>query len=305
MIYNPRDIERIARAVASEIEDEIAKAGIFYRIFFRCKERKSLDSKLNSITKEGQAKYNGTSKFLRDIIGIRVNLYFVDDLNIVVNYFKEKYQSRFLEETIDQNETTEFKPTRINIIYSLPEDFKTEFREVIPDSRIDSVFELQFRTVLSEGWHEVEHDFRYKCSADWNLYPDLSRTFNGILASLETHEWSTIQLFERLSYSHYKSGDINAMIRTKLRIRFSDFNLRQELLDIIETEEGIKKEFFKIDRNNIIKFLLANRIGVPSNLENIIYLINHFFIKNTTIISITPEELKLDFNKYTNIGNTK
>jgi ppGpp synthetase/RelA/SpoT-type nucleotidyltranferase len=298
MNYNPRDIERIARSVASEIEDEIAKAGIFYRIFFRCKDPKSLNSKVNAITKEGEVKYNGTSKFLRDIIGIRVNLYFADDLNIVTNYIKEKYQSRFIEETIDQNKTTEFKPTRINIIYSLPDDCKAEFREVVPDNRIDSVFELQLRTVFSEGWHEVEHDFRYKCSEDWILYPDLSRTFNGILASLETHDWSTIQMFESLSYSHYKSGDISAMIRTKLRIRFSDFKLSGVLLNIIETEDGLQKEFFKLDRNSIITFLLVNRIGVPSNLENIIFLINYFFIKSPAIINITSEELINDFKKY-------
>jgi len=300
MNYNPRDIERIARSVASEIEDEIAKAGIFYRIFFRCKDRKSLNTKLNSITKEGEAKYDGTSKFLRDIIGIRVNLYFVDDLNIVTNYIKEKYHSRFLEETIDQNKTTEFKPTRINIIYSLPNDCKAEFREVVPDVRIDSVFELQLRTVFSEGWHEVEHDFRYKCSDDWISYPDLSRTFNGILASLETHEWSTIQMFERLSYSHYKSGDISAMIRTKLRIRFADFKLSDNLLKLIETEDGLQKDFFKLDRNSIVTFLLVNRIGIPPNLENIIFLINFFFIKNPAIINITPGELLADFKKYPN-----
>lgn len=298
MNYNPRDIERIARSVASEIEDDIAKAGIFYRIFFRCKDQKSLNGKLNSITKGGDAKYNGTSKFLRDIIGIRLNLYFADDLNIVTSYIKEKYQSRFIEETIDQNNTTEFKPTRINIIYSLPNDYQAEFREVVPDVRIDSVFELQLRTVFSEGWHEVEHDFRYKCSDDWILYPELSRTFNGILASLETHDWSTIQMFERLSYSHYKSGDISAMIRTKLRIRFSDFNLSDELRNIIEKENGLQKEFFKLDRNSIVTFLLVNRIGIPSNLENIIYLINYFFIENSAIINITPEELLDDFKKY-------
>ncbi len=298
MNYHPRDIERIARLVASEIEDEIAKAGIFYRIFFRCKDQKSLNGKLNSITKEGHPKYNGTSKFLRDIIGIRLNLYFADDLNIVTSYLKEKYQSRFIEETIDQNNTTEFKPTRINIIYSLPIDYQAEFREVVPDVRIDSVFELQLRTVFSEGWHEVEHDFRYKCSDDWILYPELSRTLNGILASLETHDWSTIQMFERLSYSHYKSGDISAMIRTKLRIRFSDFNLSEALRNIIEKEDGLQKEFFKLDRNSIVTFLLVNRIGIPSNLENIIYLINYFFIENAAIINITPNELLSDFKKY-------
>ena len=166
------------------------------------------------------------------------------------------------------------------------------------DTRIDAVFELQLRTVFSEGWHEVEHDFRYKCSNDWLLYPDLSRTFNGILASLETHEWSTIQMFERLSYSHYKSGDISAMLRTKLRIRFTDFKLSKELQNIIESEEGVLKELFKLDRNNVVMFLLVNRIGIPSNLENIVYLINYFFIKNDAISAITPDELTSDFIKY-------
>jgi putative GTP pyrophosphokinase len=298
MNYNPRDIERIARTITSKIEDDIAKAGIFYRIFFRCKDHKSLSRKLDSKTKEGEPKYDGVSKFLRDLIGIRVNLYFADDLDIVTKYIQEKYVDSFLEETIDQNETTEFKPTRINIIYSIPDDSTSEFRQVVTDSRIDSAFELQFRTVFSEGWHEVEHDFRYKCSDDWSLYPELSRTFNGILASLETHEWSTIQMFERLSYSHYKSGDISAMIRTKLRIRFSDFKLNEVLRNKIETEEGLKKEFFKLDRNNVVTFLLTNQIGIPSNLENIIFLINFFFIKNCEIIKITPDELINDFKKY-------
>mgnify|MGYP001254053229 CR=1 FL=1 len=298
MIYNPRNIERIARSVASEIEDEISKAGVFFRIFFRCKEAKSLNGKINSLTDTGEIKYDGKIKFLRDIIGIRVNLYFVDDLTIVTNYIKEKYRSRFIEETIDQNKATEFKPTRINIIYSLPNEYQAEFREVVLDTRIDAVFELQLRTVFSEGWHEVEHDFRYKCSNDWLLYPDLSRTFNGILASLETHEWSTIQMFERLSYSHYKSGDISAMLRTKLRIRFTDFKLSKELQNIIESEEGVLKELFKLDRNNVVMFLLVNRIGIPSNLENIVYLINYFFIKNDAISAITPDELTSDFIKY-------
>jgi putative GTP pyrophosphokinase len=297
MSYNPRDIERIARSVASEIEDEISKAGIFYRIFFRCKDQKSLDRKLSSKTYDGQAKYDGTSKFLRDVIGVRVNLYFADDLSIVTSYIQNKYQSRFLEETIDQNTTTEFKPTRINIIYSLPNAYQAEFREVVPDVRIDSTFELQLRTVFSEGWHEVEHDFRYKCSADWSLYPELSRTFNGILATLETHEWSTIQMFERLSYSHYRSGDISAMIRTKLRIRLSDFKLSESLHKIIETEDGLQKEFFKLDRNAVVSFLLENKIEVPPNLENIIYLINFFFIKNSAISDITPNELIDSFSK--------
>lgn len=298
MKYNPKDLERIARTLTLEIEDEIAKAGIFYRIYFRCKTSKSLNKKLDTKTEDGLMKYDGGIKFLRDIIGIRVNLYFTDDLDIVANFIKEKYKELFVEETIDQNEATVFKPTRVNIIYKLPSEYQAEFKEVVSDLRIDSTFELQFRTIISEGWHEVEHDLRYKCPNDWNLYPELARTYNGILAALETHEWSMIQLFDRLSFSHYKSVDFNAMIRTKLRIRFSDFSLSETINDIFKNEEGLQKEFYKLERSSIVKLLLINRIQFPPTLENIIYLINYFFIKSTLITNVTPKELIDYFKTY-------
>jgi putative GTP pyrophosphokinase len=293
MIYNPRDIERIARDITLKLEDEIVNAGIFYRIFFRCKNNKSLNKKLMNLGENGTEKYNSEGKLLRDIIGIRINLYFAEDLELLTNFIKEKYKHSFVEETIDQNNTTEFKPTRINLIYRIPEEYSTEFREVVKDQRIDSTYELQLRTIFSEGWHEVEHDLRYKCKDDWHDYPELSRTFNGILASLETHEWSIIQLFERLSYSHYKAGKI----RTKLRIRFEDLIITKRLSSLLESDDSFKKDFFKLDRNTIVFFLLKNKLHFPTTLENIIYLINHFFIRNKAVSEITPEVLIENFKR--------
>ncbi|MEJ7829962.1 MAG: hypothetical protein WKF91_17265, partial [Segetibacter sp.] len=121
--------------------------------------------------------------------------------------------------------------------------------------------------------------------------PDLSRTFNGLLASLETHEWSTIQLFERMSYYHYKNGDLNAMIRFKLRIRLEHFELSDTLINVLRVEEGFKKDLYKLDRNLIIKFLLFNKLSFPPTLENLLFLINHFFIKNEGVDKIVPEIL--------------
>lgn len=299
-MYNTTDIERIARDISCKIEEEISNAGIFYRIYFRCKERKSLIRKLTLLDNNGNPKYSPEEKLLRDIIGIRINLYFAEDLEILTAFIKEQYSKFFVEETIDQNATTEFKPTRINLIYKIPEEYLMEFKEVVRDNRIDATYELQLRTVFSEGWHEVEHDLRYKCKDDWSDYPELSRTFNGILASLETHEWSIIQLFERLSYSHYKSGNISAMIRTKLRIRFEDLSINDNLKNILISEESFKKDFFKLDRNSIIRFLLRNKIRFPPSLENMLFLINYFFIKNNEVVKITPEILLNQFKEITN-----
>ncbi len=297
MIYKTRDIERIARSILNQIEIDLMHAGIFFRIFFRCKNEKSLDKKLSIKNENGSLKYDSKEKLIRDIIGIRINLYFLEDLDIITKFFKEKYIPQFVEETIDLNTTTEFKPTRVNIIYRIPEEYLSEFTEVIKDSRVDSTFELQLRTIFSEGWHEVEHDLRYKCQKDWDDYPDLSRTLNGILASLETNEWSMIQLFERLSYSHYKNGNVSAMIRTKLRIRFDDYSISDKLTMLLGKEETFSKDFFKLDRNLIVNFLLRKKIHFPYSLENMIYLINFVFIKCNAVLQITPKILLEDFEK--------
>jgi putative GTP pyrophosphokinase len=296
MNYTTQDLDRLARNITKSVEDPLLKSGCFYRIFFRSKQSASALKKLETLNENGSLKYDGKSKFLRDIIGIRINLYFVDDLELMTVYFKKLFKDLYVEETIDANKTTEFKPARVNLIFKIPENLRLEFQEVIKDNRIDPTFELQLRTVFSEGWHEVEHDLRYKCPSDWDEYQDLSRNFNGILAALQTHEWSMIQMFERLSFLHYKSKSISAMVRTKLRIRFTDLSISANLAEKIS--ETILREFYKIDRSRIINIIVNNEIFFPLSVDNVIYLINYFMIKDSEILKNTPELLATDFQTF-------
>lgn len=298
MNYTNRSFDRIAKEILSRIEEDLMRVGIFYRIFFRCKSELSLEKKLNLTLPDDTPKYDGENKFIRDLIGIRINLYFIDDLEILTSFIKEKYKKYFVEETIDQNTATEFKPTRVNLVFRLFSPYDKEFRELINNNLIDNTFELQIRTVFSEGWHEIEHDLRYKSKDDWNLYPNLSRNFNGLLASLETNEWSMVQMFDRLNYSHYKSNNLSAMIRTKFRLRMDDTIIEDKLLDTILNREEIKREFIKIERIQVIELLLKKQsIYLMSKLNNYIYFINYFFIKDKQINDLIPELLLRDFEK--------
>lgn len=294
--YQPSDLQRLTRVLTDQIQEDLLKAGIFFRIYSRCKSAKSLAKKLSKENDNGSLKYNGTTKFLRDLIGIRINLYFVDDLEILLNYYKEKHKAAFLEEAVDINKESEFKPTRVNLIFKIPDDLKEEFRGVVPEPRIDSSFELQLRTVFSEGWHEVEHDFRYKCQEDWKDHNALSRTFNGMLAALEIHEWGMLKVFSELSYSYYKSRNYGAMIRMHLRIRTEDYYLSDGLQQLLEQEKGFLKDFYKLERTIIILALLEGERYIPFLLDNLVYMINFLFLKNEKILSATPalifEELK-------------
>lgn len=305
MNYRPTDLNRLLRGLVEIFEKDLDTSGVFYRIFFRAKSLESLSKKLSVINDAGEPKYDGSNKSLRDLIGIRVNLYFVDDQKIILKYIKEKYRNEFLEETVDVLSDTEFRPSRINLIFRLPQEFQQEFRHKVSDIRIEPTFELQLRTIFSEGWHEVEHDFRYKCADDWATHSSLSRTFNGMLASIETHEWSMIKLFEDLSYQHYRSSNYSAMIRMHLRIRTENHAIGDELCNQIEQESLFVKDFFKLDRALLIDFLLKSSISIPLTIDNLIYLVNYIFIGNKNISNQTPPNLLKEFSKVKSLSEER
>ena len=82
---------------------------------------------------------------------------------------------------------------------------------------IDDTFEIQIKTMFFEGWHEVEHDMRYKGEELWSHYPGFSRYFNSILATLELCDKSMVTLFEDLGHALYKSGRWSDMVKSQFR----------------------------------------------------------------------------------------
>ncbi|WP_345031034.1 hypothetical protein [Ravibacter arvi] len=270
------------------MQDEFSRVGIFFRIFERVKSFSSVESKRKM---KGSDYYNGKTKLMRDIIGIRIVLYFSDDIAIVYSRLSKLFN--IVEETIDKATETNFEPIRINLVCQLPLENIDEFKSIVNDNTIDATFEIQLRTILSEGWHEVDHDLRYKCRDDWNNSSDLSRSFNGILATLETSEYATLRLFDQLSFRHFKSKNVIAMLRTKFRLRFESFILSENVSALITPV--ILKEYYKIDRNEVVKYLFECGIIMPLTLENFLFLINYRFIKNTHLTEATPEVLSSEF----------
>ena len=255
-MYQARDLERICRTTVVNIDDELSRVGLFFRVFSRVKSSQSAYKKIQS---KGIDYYNGKTKFIRDIIGIRVILYFSDDVSIVRACLEDMFE--LIEHTVDENEETRFAPTRVNLIFRLKRELLKEFADVTNDKIIDSTFEVQLRTILSEGWHEVDHDLRYKCNDDWIENSDIARNFNGILATLETSEYAILRLFEQLSYRHYRSKNITAMLRTKFRLRFIDELISIEIRN--QLNEKLVKDIFKLDRVDVIKFLLKVNLIIP------------------------------------------
>lgn len=280
----PISIEKELQKSVSQLMD---RSRLFYRVFARTKSAASVEHKFIVHEAEGKA-YGGVRK-MQDIVGARIALYFKDDIDICRKLIEDTYEVIDVSEDIEDK--TNFKPMRLNYVCRLPQDvkdiFTLEFFEKYP---IDDTFELQIRTVFSEGWHEIEHDLRYKCKEEWSDEDELWRTLNGILATLETCDWSILALFDQLTYRMYKAANWEGMIRNKLRIRFGSGELSPELKAAFSQNKAIAKEFLKLDRNRLIQEISSKRwTRIPKTMNNIVFIVNGVFISSEDINRVMPE----------------
>lgn len=290
MTTNPA-LATIESNLQREIRNELERIGIHYRLHSRVKQKDSLDEKIAS---KGEGYYTEDGKKVQDVIGIRIVTYFIDDVNLLWEWFKCKYD--VVEDQYDIAERDVFKPLRKNMICRLREaDIRTLEDLRKEDSLykiIDTTFEIQFRTTLSEGWHEVDHTLRYKCKSDWDEYDNESRMLNGVFASLETNDRALKALFDDMSYNHYKKGNWEGMLRMKFRLQFVKKGF--SLSTLLSENKRLAKRIFRFDRIDLISKVAKSGLHVPVSFDNIVYLI--IFLENDDAdFKIIPSLLLEDF----------
>ncbi|WP_137818403.1 RelA/SpoT family protein [Pseudomonas sp. 2FG] len=284
-MYNSSEM-RVAKQLQETIESELARLGLLCRVFSRAKSDHSMATKLE----REPGKYSSTGKKIQDMFGVRVALYFLDDQKIAIDTLKKTFTYDDQSSTIDAPTGSSFSATRCNLIFHLPEalaESSTIFKRY---DCLDKTFEVQIRTVLSEGWHEVEHDLRFKCKEDWENHTDLDRALNGIYASLETSDWSMLKLLEDLAYRHYKSSEWTQMLRAKFRLR-SNGVINSGITAVLNEDTSIGKLLYRVDRTKLMEKLANNRISLPITPDNIVFLCNFYFVKSEKITALTPHPI--------------
>lgn len=274
---------RVADIIRKEIEQELISIGLLCRVFGRGKSAASLKTKIDS----SPGKYTPTGKLIQDTIGIRIALYFQEDIQIVDKVLRMKYKCDDNASTIDIPMDTIFSVSRYNLIFKLPPEYFRDIAEPTASAPIDRTFELQIRTVLSEGWHEIEHDLRYKRKNDWIGSNDLSRGLNGVLATLETAEWSIRKIFDDLAYKHYKTRNWDGLIHSVLRMRISA-PLGTEVSEFLEKNTDAARKLVRIDRNAIFYALSKLAPRIPLTADNLIFVWNRVSLKSDELSGLTP-----------------
>ena len=286
-----RNIDSISISVIKPLEIQIRnyldKCGLFYKVFSRIKGSKSVCDKL-----ENRAKKNIQNYKMQDLVGIRIVLYFKSDIKLCEKLIKQHFN--VLNISRDEELTDKFCPQRINYVCKLPPDVEENFDSVIWTYPIDKSFEIQIRTIFSEGWHEIEHDFRYKCLPDWENNEDLSRTLNGIFATLDNCDWAISSLLTEVAYRHYKSGEWIPMLKNTFRIRILDDVGMDEILKYFGENKEVAKEFFRIEREDFLVWLsdINTKMKIPLQLKNVVLLANLYSINDSYLKEITPKFIK-------------
>jgi putative GTP pyrophosphokinase len=289
-------LEIIEKRLKEKLVNELTRTGLLFRLFSRVKEQTSIDEKFTRKT------YSSDTELMQDLIGFRITTYFSDDIKIVVDLCEKIFEK--VELIYDEPSSEVFKPLRKNMVCRMPEYETGVFQEMKPNNShynlIDNTFEIQFRTTLSEGWHEVDHLMRYKCKSDWEPLTAEGRMLNGIYATLETNDQALKALFDDISYQHYKAKKWESMLRNKLRLRFTLKSLDVDIVNYLNENLEVGKKIFKLNRNKILKTYIDSTLSFPVTFDNWIYFINYCFLKDEFITSkvqaILQDEFELAFN---------
>ena len=286
-------LEKIAQQLASEISDSLTRCGLIFRIFSRVKSE-------SSIRKKQEVKYADKKVKLQDMIGVRIVLYFQDDVDALALYYSV---GDVVKKAIDEFDSSTFRPQRLNITNRIPAELMDDFLAALPDEfedRIEPTYEIQIRTVFSEGWHEVEHDLRYKCKEDWHGCEPYSRALNGVIATLETAEWNMRAIFAEMARHNFMHSNFSAMLRNKFHLRFKQESLSEGLVSYLNKNRHHAEAALNVDRLIVIYTLLIHKGDFDLTYDNLFFLINRIEMMDLEIMALEPEETKLMLNAFLN-----
>ncbi len=279
----PKDVETELRGI---VEERLEQCAFYHRTFSRIKSPVSLEHKYDFKV------YDDTNK-IQDLIGIRVNLYFEDDLELCQDILEKSFE--FIEWASTEADEEEFKATKINGIFRLPGYVKERISQDTWEMGIDDTFEVQLKTMFFEGWHEIEHDFRYKNEHIWSDRIAYSRYFNSVLATLELCDKSVITIFNDLGHDLYKEGYWQEMIQVHFRLKMGDAVLYDEVKErFVESyrqeTNNLAKQIFKCPRKRLIDALMKRNYRIPINVNTIVALVNEFQLHDDRLTKIFKEK---------------
>ncbi|MCL2473103.1 MAG: tetratricopeptide repeat protein [Treponema sp.] len=113
----------------------------------------------------GQKQAEAIFSHITDMIGLRIICPFLEDLAVVEELLKEKFNVIEVERKGGDHTYREFGYESIHVLIAIPEDILEKIPADIQKKMklyCDNIAEIQIRTILQHAWAEVEHELVYK-----------------------------------------------------------------------------------------------------------------------------------------------
>lgn len=286
------EINNVKMSLLNTLVTKLNNAGIYFNSTSRIKSESSLLHKLET----GKYSMQEGGRKIQDIIGIRINLFYLEDMDICEKILEETFLLDNWSKT--KNEENKFEAQKCNGVFRIPSKYLRNIPASVWNKPFDQTFEVQLRTVLFEGWHEIEHEMRYKYKLGsdsketdlWTGHEDLSRVMNSIIANLELCDWSIMQIFNSIHDSQYKEKNWENVIRSKYRLRITQDPLKPELREYLDNNPDIVAQFHTVSKRELVEILLNKKYHKELTPDRVIYLINKEIVHNEYISRLLDKE---------------
>lgn len=286
------EINNVKMSLLNTLVTKLNNAGIYFNSTSRIKSESSLLHKLET----GKYSMQEGGRKIQDIIGIRINLFYLEDMDICEKILEETFLLDNWSKT--KNEENKFEAQKCNGVFRIPSKYLRNIPASVWNKPFDQTFEVQLRTVLFEGWHEIEHEMRYKYKLGsdsketdlWTGHEDLSRVMNSIIANLELCDWSIMQIFNSIHDSQYKEKNWENAIRSKYRLRITQDPLKPELREYLDNNPDIVAQFHTVSKCELVDILLNKKYHKELTPDRVIYLINKEIVHNEYISRLLDKE---------------
>lgn len=286
------EINNVKMSLLNTLVTKLNNAGIYFNSTSRIKSESSLLNKLET----GKYSMQEGGRKIQDIIGIRINLFYLEDMDICEKILEETFLLDNWSKT--KNEENKFEAQKCNGVFRIPSKYLRNIPASVWNKPFDQTFEVQLRTVLFEGWHEIEHEMRYKYKLGsdsketdlWTGHEDLSRVMNSIIANLELCDWSIMQIFNSIHDSQYKEKNWENAIRSKYRLRITQDPLKPELREYLDNNPDIVAQFHTVSKRELVEILLNKKYHKELTPDRVIYLINKEIVHNEYISRLLDKE---------------
>lgn len=287
---NISELNTVCVTLEETIASKLRNTGIFFHSLSRVKSESSLKHKLAT----GKYGVTENEKKIQDLIGIRINLFYSEDMSLCEEILEDTFNlDNWSKSAWEENK---FDAQKWNGVFHIPSKYLRNISPKLWEYPIDQTFEVQLRTVLFEGWHEIEHEMRYKYKSEeeekhlWAGLEKEARMMNSIIANLELCDWSIGNICDSIAEEHFRNKNWEYAIRSKYRLRIGYDGLKPEIKTYFDDNPEIVDRFFEVTKKQLVDILLNKRHHKELTPDRVIYLINKELIHDEYIARLLDKE---------------